>query len=224
MSGGKVENSVQSVYRDMLRHGLAVMRVAPEDYITAAPREQQDRAGKIRTFTGRYVNPLALRPEDVDVRDIAHHTAAINRYTGATPEPYNVAQHSVIVATYFRHMKWMVRAAALFHDGSEYVLNDIASPVKHNPEYGPAYHKFEALASEAIFTAFGIDLKLLAETQRGGYIKAIDDLVFHREAASWWGEIDPRDRIYPVGAKEAERMFLREYDEIMRAKKREEST
>jgi hypothetical protein len=203
--------------------GDVVRRVAPAaEFITTAPRELQDRSGKIRLHpSGRYVNPLALQMKDIDVRDVAHHLAGINRYTGATPTPFNVAQHSVIVARYFRHMKWMVRAAALFHDSPEFVLNDIASPVKHNPEYGEAYHRFEAGAIEVIFDAFGIDRSLIESTRKGGQIKAIDDLVFHREAASWWGEIDPRDRIYPVSAPEAERMFLAEYHEILAAKKRE---
>lgn len=195
------------------------------DYITTMPREQQDRSSKIRTFTGKYVDPVELDPADVEVRDIAHHLAAINRYTGATPDPYNVAQHSVIVAGYFRHMGWMERAAALFHDGSEYVLNDIASPVKRNtkyPEYGGAYQKFEARAMEAIFDAVGIDRKYLVSVH-GGPIKAIDDLVFHREAASWWGTIGFRDRIIPVSSRTAEKMFLNEYEDILRAKRRGET-
>jgi hypothetical protein len=205
--------------------GGLIARTAIAEFINAAPREVQDRSGKIRLHpSGRYVNPLALRPEDIDIHDVAHHLAGINRYTGATPEPYNVAQHSVIVARYFRHMKWMVRLAALMHDSPEFVLNDIASPVKHNPEYGEAYHRFEADAIAVIFDTFGIDRALIESTRKGGQIKAIDDLVFHREAASWegWGgNIDPRDRIYPVSAAEAERMFLAEYREIMAAKKRE---
>lgn len=205
-----------AITKEMLR------RASPMEFINAVPREVQDRSGKIRLHpSGLYVNPLALRIEDIRVEDVAHHLAGINRYTGATPDPYNVAQHSVIVARYFRHMKWMVRAAALFHDSPEYVLNDIASPVKHNPEYGEAYHRFEADAIVVLFDAFGIDRSLIESTRKGGQIKAIDDLVFHREAASWWGEIDPRDRIYPVSAAEAERMFLAEYRDIMAAKKRE---
>jgi Predicted hydrolases of HD superfamily len=224
MSDARLAARVAQRVVDLMQYGFAIERIRPLDFITNTAREVQDRSGKIRLHpSGLYVNPLALRVEDIRVPDIAHHLAGINRYTGATPDPYNVAQHSVIVARYFRHMKWMVRAAALFHDSPEFVLNDIASPVKHNPEYGEAYHRFEAGAIEVIFDAIGIDRALIVSTHKGGQIKAIDDLVFHREAASWWGEIDPRDRIYPVAAAEAERMFMAEYREIMDAKAREET-
>jgi hypothetical protein len=68
------------------------------DYIHSVPREQQEDRGKIRTFTGRYVNPLAVRARDICMEDIAHHLSIINRYTGASPWPMSVAQHSVLCA------------------------------------------------------------------------------------------------------------------------------
>lgn len=155
------------------------------DYILDTSRVDQERRGKIRTFTGRYVNPLALTSEDVCIEDIAHHLSGINRFTGATPIPYNVAQHSVLVARYFDYSSPRLQLAALLHDASEAYLNDIASPVKHDPRMD-FYREVEAIAMEVIFTKFGI-AGLLSETSKGGRIKAVDDAVFRREANSFFG-------------------------------------
>ena len=183
------------------------------EYIVSVPREEQDRSGKIRLCpSGRYVNPLDFHGEDVDILDIAHHLAGINRYTGGTPVPYNVAQHSVIVAQYFQHPR--MRLAALLHDASEFVLNDMASPVKHDPRMA-FYREAEERVQTLIFYRFGVD-DLFPAIKPGGAIKAIDDLVFHRETASFWGKtpVAAKDRITPIPALLAERCFLGEFRKI----------
>ena len=52
----------------------------------------------IQTYTGKAFDLLNPTPEMVEVTDIAHHLALINRFTGATAVPYSVAQHSVLVS------------------------------------------------------------------------------------------------------------------------------
>ena len=44
------------------------------------------------TSTGHTVDLRWIRHEAVDLRDIAHHLAQINRYTGACARPYSVAE------------------------------------------------------------------------------------------------------------------------------------
>lgn len=102
--------------------------------------------------SGRLVDPFALRPEDVDPRDIAYHTAGIFRYCGATR--LTVAEHMV------RGSEWLektlpvssgpcydwhaVKQAAdsrkniikwfLLHDATEAYLGDIHRSIKTRPE------------------------------------------------------------------------------------------
>lgn len=48
--------------------------------------------------TGELVDVLAIRPEQVHIRDVAHHLSVENRYGGGTRRPYSVAEHSVLVS------------------------------------------------------------------------------------------------------------------------------
>ncbi len=174
-----------------------------KDDIVNTPREQQDKTGKIRVHpSGKYVDPFNMRAEDLNILDIAHGLAGINRYTGHTPVPYNVAQHSVLVSREFIHRD--MRLAGLLHDAAEYVLNDIASPVKRHPAmrgYVEALERVDTL----VFQTFGLNPALMAE------VKAADYAIFHRETASFWGSIDLSKRIVPQPARVAEAQFLAEF-------------
>src|SRR5262245_25387833 len=77
----------------------------------------------MKTYTGKKVNPLNIRVEDIDIRDIAHHLATINRFTVALKRPVSVAQHSIYVARLLDGSG--VEPEALFHDAPEAYLNDI---------------------------------------------------------------------------------------------------
>ena len=81
----------------------------------------------IQTFTGKAFDLLDPKPEMVCIEDIAHHLALINRFTGATREPYSVAQHSVLCS-------WIVppelALTALLHDAPEAYVADVSRPMK----------------------------------------------------------------------------------------------
>jgi uncharacterized protein len=81
----------------------------------------------IQTANGRCFDILNPRAEDIHVDDIAHHLAAINRFTGAARRPYSVAQHSCLVA---RLLPPRLRLAGLLHDASEAYTGDWSSPLK----------------------------------------------------------------------------------------------
>lgn len=180
------------------------MRAA--EYIIDAPRGEQERRGTIRMHpSGRYVSPLAMDPQDIDIRDIAHHLSNICRYTGATPHHYSVAQHSVIVSQYLKTTE--MRLAGLLHDAAEAYLNDIASPIKHDPRFA-FFVEIDAKLSATIYRAFGIEPELIHQT------KPFDDLVFQREVASFWGRPRPMDAICPVVPREAEAQFLTEFKKL----------
>lgn len=103
------------------------------------------------TFTGRHVNPLDLRHEDVDIRDIAHHLACINRFCGGARVPVNVACHSYYVSQLVPREH---RLQALLHDASEAYLGDVTKWLKESPAMA-AYREAETHAERTIFRVFG---------------------------------------------------------------------
>ena len=82
----------------------------------------------IQTYTGKAFYHMSPRPEQVDIRDIAHHLAATNRFNGALRRPISVAQHSVMVA---RHLSTEDAIHGLLHDAHEAYMPDFARPLKH---------------------------------------------------------------------------------------------
>ena len=110
----------------------------------------------IQTFSGKAFFPLIPDASDICLRDIAHHLALVNRWTGASRVPISVAEHSVIVSERAEQLAMardpdqlplpfrgaygrviynkMVGQWGLLHDASEAYIADVASPLKHAPE------------------------------------------------------------------------------------------
>jgi 5'-nucleotidase len=112
-----------------------------------------DRASScIHTYTGRFVNPLDLQVEDVDIADIAHALANQCRFSGHVKEFFSVAQHSVICSFI---VEPGFELAALLHDAQEAYLQDMARPLKIDPHFGQAYRGAEKRAEKVIAEVFG---------------------------------------------------------------------
>jgi 5'-deoxynucleotidase YfbR-like HD superfamily hydrolase len=178
------------------------------EYILTAPREQQERSGRVRCHpSGRYVNPLAVRAADIDIRDIAHHLSHICRYTGASPVHYSVAQHCWLVSELLeqRHPHdYDLQLAGLLHDAAEYLFNDLASPVKSAPQMA-WYRELERETARLILRTFGLDDSLLAR------VKPADDLIFQREVMTWWGG---SNAVQPWQPSTAETQYLARFDKL----------
>lgn len=117
----------------------------------------------LTTFTGKRVNPMDLHPEDIDIRDIAHHLACINRWCGALKEPISVAQHCV-------HVSWLLRGTryelnGLLHDASEAYLGDMTKWVKRHPSM-QFYREAEKKATAVINSKFGIAVEMPEAVER----------------------------------------------------------
>lgn len=108
----------------------------------------------IRTFTGRDVNPLALRPEDVDPIDIAHALSLCNRFAGHTIRPLSVAQHSIYAAELVKGDR-ETKLRALLHDAAEAYLGDMTKWLKRDPRMA-AFREAEQIAQDAVYTRFGL--------------------------------------------------------------------
>lgn len=172
----------------------------------------------ILTATGRYVSPLDLRVEDIDIVDVAHHLAAQSRFSGATRKPYSVAQHSVHVAQLLRNESVEVQMAGLLHDAQEYVLQDCVRPLKEDPYFGKAYRGAEARAEKIVAERFNLiyphpqaikvaDVQMLAAERRDLLPPDGDWEVLH-------GVVAPDLEVVPWGHSRAKKAFLRHYEKL----------
>ncbi len=86
----------------------------------------------IWTYTGKRVDPLAMRPADVDPADVAHALAATMRFGGHTVVPFSVAEHSLDVAARVADLGGtpVEQLWGLLHDAGETYLPDVVSPIK----------------------------------------------------------------------------------------------
>ncbi len=175
----------------------------------------------IQTWSGVAFNLLDPRPEDIRPRDIAHHLALINRFTGATAVPYSVAEHSV-------RCSWIVppdlALESLLHDAHEAYTNDVAQPMKRaqgclcRRDEVPTRTVIEERVMRAIEARFGVrhlalsdavkhaDMVLLATEKR--------DLL-GPEPRRWAKLPDPLpERIEPWGWEQAETRFVERFLEL----------
>lgn len=186
---------------------------AANHYMLGIPRAVQDVCHKIRMHpSGRLVEPLNVQPEDIDIRDIAHHLSNECRYAGATPEHYSVAQHSVLVAEHLAQSMWRltpeILLAALLHDAAEAYIKDLPSPMKHDPRFA-FYREIDAALTDRIYTRFGV-----GDSPSYHAIKVADDAVFTREVQSFWGDRTGPGTIIPVSPWIAEQMFLTKFRQL----------
>jgi hypothetical protein len=111
----------------------------------------------ITTYTGKKVNPLALKVSDISIDDIAHGLALCNRFAGHSKRPISVAHHSVYVCRLCDEDP-VAEFQALLHDASEAYLGDVTRWLKATPEM-EAYRAAEKRAMDVIFTAFKLPTK-----------------------------------------------------------------
>jgi len=109
----------------------------------------------ITTYGGRKVDPLNLKLEDINIFDIAHSLALVNRFNGHTQRPINVAQHSVFVMRICKQLSTDVKfhLQALLHDAAEAYLGDVTKWLKRTPEFKD-YRKAEKRAQDLIWLKY----------------------------------------------------------------------
>lgn len=112
----------------------------------------------LQTFTGRKVTPLDPKPEQLDVRDIAHALSNLCRYTGHVARLYSVGEHSVRVALHLLEGPGgnaRLACYGLMHDASEAYLQDLPRPLKIQPEFA-FYRAAEERLQRMIYDAVGL--------------------------------------------------------------------
>jgi len=165
----------------------------------------------IQTYTGRRFFPLGPKPEDLDLRDVAHALSLQCRFNGHCLRFYSVAEHSVRVS---RALPVGLEAWGLLHDAAEAYLSDLPSPIKRQM---PLFQDAESDLLRVIADRFGLswpmpepvaraDLALLATEAR--------DLMAP-PPEPWRLEAAPLEaRIEPWAPADAERAFLERCSEL----------
>ena len=172
----------------------------------------------MQTFTGRVVYPLHVDQDAICIEDIAHHLSLVNRFGGATHEPYSVAQHSVLVSYCCDPADAL---HGLLHDATEAYLGDVITPMKQLSIMRP-YRAVEAQLQVAIYARFGMALETPAsvklmdqrlavtEAQQLFLPEAVPQWAQHAEGLPGLGE----DMIQPWPAAQAEAQFLRRFRQL----------
>lgn len=130
------------------------------------PVSQCRSGGWMQLGAGRRFYPQDPRPEDFRIEDIAHALACENRFGGHTPEPYSVAQHSVLVSRRAQELaSGSVEVAlwGLLHDASEAYIRDLPRPVKR---LLPEYQRLEEGVMAAIADRFQLGRAMPPEVRR----------------------------------------------------------
>lgn len=86
----------------------------------------------METYTGKEVNPLHIRPQDVCLPDIARSHSMQCRFGGHVERFFSNANHCVNMAQYFFDLGEYLNAKyALLHEGDEEFFGDIITPIKY---------------------------------------------------------------------------------------------
>jgi 5'-deoxynucleotidase YfbR-like HD superfamily hydrolase len=178
------------------------------------------------TASGRTLSLSDPDPKDVSIRDIACGLSRINRFSGATMLPVNVADHSLNVVRFLSQRKAPdeIQMLGLLHDAHEAYLGDITSPVRREIAAHVTFDVVQRIAErldQAIFKAFGI--WHAASLGAHAWVRTADDAVF---AAEWRDLIHPRCSsaaaagdaapfpIKPRSPDKAEEDFLKTFEQL----------
>ena len=165
----------------------------------------------IQTYTGKQFSPDTPRPEDLDIRDIAHSLSLLCRYNGHCQVFYSVADHSVRVS---RQCPPEAALWGLLHDLGEAYLGDMPRPIK---AFFPDYATFEDRLLKVAAGVFGLGWPMPPE------VRAADDLLLVTEMrdlmvpmpdVSELGLEPLPERVVPLSPLEAERAYLARYEEL----------
>jgi len=105
-------------------------------------------------YSGREVDIFNLKPNDIDIEDIAHALSNLCRYGGHCLFHYSVALHSVLCS--YEEGTNLEKLAFLLHDASEAFVNDLVRPIKHRPEF-EHYRLEEDKIQKIIFDKFNLE-------------------------------------------------------------------
>jgi hypothetical protein len=163
----------------------------------------------IETYTGKFLNPLKLEQNDIDIRDIAHALSLMCRFNGHCREFYSVAEHSIRVSGILKGVDNQL--TGLLHDATEAYMADIARPVKWAL---PQIREVEGSIAIAINTKFSLrgDWRAVKEADNILLATEARDLM-NTQGKEWYLPSKPLEyAIKPMESWNAESNFLRIFE------------
>ncbi len=139
----------------------------------------------IKTFTGIYFNPLEIKGENIEFRDIAHSLSLQCRGGGHIKHFFSVAQHSIncSLEAKARGFSKRVQLACLLHDASEAYISDITRPVKRQLEQ---YMEIEKIIQDQVWNTLFKEALHKEELEQ---VFEIDEVMLYYELDYLLGEI-----------------------------------
>ncbi len=178
---------------------------------------------RIRLYpSGTLFCPFEPRPEDIHIEDIAHGLACINRFGGHIPEPYSVAQHSIVASLLCPEQPlWtLLREVAEALSG----LGDICGPTKRHPLIRGPVKQVERAIEDAASIRFGLPVGFASDPA----VKRADLLAYAWEDRDFRGATDddewvhslrpdlPAGKLVPWSWRDAELTFLETFRKLSR--------
>lgn len=134
--------------------------------------------GKVIVYSGKEIDILNIKSDDVDIFDIAHSLSNICRFNGHTSSFYSVAEHSVR-GTYLLNER-REKQLFLLHDAAEAYFGDIVRGIKYITQLRDIFKTIERRIEIAVLEHFGIPGPVSDElTYR---LKYADDTMLRTEA------------------------------------------
>ncbi|QNF34336.1 HD domain-containing protein [Adhaeribacter swui] len=174
----------------------------------------------IKTFTGRQLDLLAPKQEQIDLEDIAHGLAMKCRWNGQTNQFYSVAEHSMRVAYLLLEMYQnpLLAMAGLMHDAAEAYLPDLATPLK---KVIKGFDEIESALMLAITQKFNLPPVSVTKFK----VKLADrvllvtegrDLMAWDLSEAWCQDFPPpiEIEIVPLPWAHAKKLFLKTYNHL----------
>ncbi len=142
----------------------------------------------------RFDNPI------INLGAAAHSLAQVNRYNGHGRFPISVATHSVLVSLLMEEVTGGDPFEGLWHDRTEYILSDVASPIKVLlPDWRELDNKLDASFADQL----GLPRQKSPECKKADWLALFIEAyqLMPSKAATWEDPHGYRDQSLKLRAK-----------------------
>lgn len=138
----------------------------------------------MQIHSGLLIEPLAIRPDQISITDIAHSLSRQCRFNGHSNRFYSVAEHSCRVADVLEPYGSAMQLAGLLHDAGEAYYGDIVTPVKDSL---PELRDILSCVDQTIMAKFGVAYPLHDLVHEADYrMLATEAMALLKEPEEGW--------------------------------------